>query len=153
MVVAGLALSAAAFVGIANMEGYRGDAYYATEHERQAGISTIGFGATRDVQPADKTTVERALVRLLSDAGEYEQAVRRCAPVPMHQHEFDAFVSLTYNIGINAFCKSTVAKRLNAGDYEGACEAILLWDKQAGQVLRGLTIRRQKERAQCLGLN
>lgn len=149
--IAGLALSAAAYVGIAVHEAYRGEAYYATEHERQQGISTIGFGATENVKPGDRTTVERAMVRLLQDASKYEEAVRRCAPVPMFQHEFDAQVSAAYNIGINAWCKSSMAKRLNAGDYQGACDALLMWNKQAGQVLPGLVKRREQERQKCLG--
>lgn len=149
--VATLVLSAAAFVGIAVNEAYRDTAYYATQHEKERGISTVGFGATEGVKPGDKITVERALVRLLNDSDKYQAAVRRCAPVPMYQYEFDAYVSLTYNIGQGAFCGSTLAKKLNALDYEGACKEILRWDKQNGVVLRGLTIRRQSEYRTCIG--
>jgi len=99
----------------------------------------------------DTTTPERALVRLLDDANKFEQAVRRCAPVPMHQYEFDAYVSLTYNIGENAFCKSTLVKLLNQQKYEEACQQILRWDKFKGRALPGLTKRRQEEFKQCLG--
>ncbi len=146
--ISSLFLSAATLVGIALHEGYSPKAYLPTPND----IQTIGFGSTKGVKAGDTITPERALVRLLEDAGTFEQAVKRCAPVPMHPHEFSAFVSLTYNIGPGAFCRSTVAKRLNAGDYTGACDAILMWDKQAGKTLRGLTIRRKKERDQCLGL-
>lgn len=146
--IATLSLSAATLVSMAMHEGFRDKAYLPTPDD----TLTIGFGSTKGVKAGDTITPERALVRLLEDAGTFEQAVKRCAPVPMHPHEFAAFVSLTYNIGQGAFCKSTVAKRLNAGDYTGACEAILMWDKQAGKTLRGLTIRRKKERDQCLGL-
>jgi lysozyme len=142
-----LALSAAAYVGIAVHEAYRGDAYLPTKDD----VPTIGFGATRDVQMGDKITVERALVRLLEDASEYEQAVRRCAPVAMYQHEFDAWVSFTYNVGTNAFCKSTAAKYLNAGQYEKACDEMTKWVKQAGKTLPGLVKRREAERQKCLG--
>lgn len=151
MKAAGLVLSAGAFVSIAVHEAYRSDAYYATPDEKARGISTVGFGATEGVKPGDRITVERALVRLLNDSDKYQQAVRRCAPVPMHQHEFDAFVSITYNIGTGAFCSSTMAKRLNAGDYPGACDAMLMWNKQGARVLPGLTKRRQEERKRCLG--
>lgn len=146
--ISSLFLSAATLVGIALHEGYKDKAYLPTPDDKL----TIGFGTTKGVKAGDTITPERALVRLLEDAGTFEQAVKRCAPVPMHPHEFSAFVSLTYNIGPGAFCRSTVAKRLNAGDYTGACDAILMWDKQAGKTLRGLTIRRKKERDQCLGL-
>lgn len=145
--VAALVLSASALVGIAQWEDYRGEAYTPVKGD----VPTIGFGTTAGVKPGDKITPPRALVRLLEDANEYEQAVKRCAPVPMYQHEFDAFVSTTYNIGPAAFCRSTMARRLVSGDYAGACEAILMWDKFRGQTLRGLTKRRQAEYRLCKG--
>ena len=69
----------------------------------------------------------------------------------MRQYEYDAFVSLAYNVGENAFCKSTLVRKLNAGDYAGACREILKWDKFRGQPLRGLTMRRQDEYQKCTG--
>lgn len=86
-----------------------------------------------------------------------------CAPVPMHQYEFDAFASFTYNVGPgragvkDGFCElkrggpSSIVRRLLAGDYTGACDALLSWDKFNGKPLRGLTLRREREREQCLG--
>lgn len=147
LAIASLSLSAATLVGIALHEGYRGDAYTPVKGD----VATIGFGTTAGVKPGDKITPERALVRLLADASKFEQAVKRCAPVPMHPYEFSAYVSLTYNIGEGAFCRSTIAKRLNAGDYRGACEAILMWDKFKGKPLPGLTKRRQQEYRECMG--
>lgn len=146
MKVAGLGISGALLVAIASHEGFRGNAY-----DDGVGVQTIGFGTTEGVRSGDKITVERALVRLLADASKFEQAVKRCAPVPMYQHEFDAFVSLTYNIGEVAFCKSTLAKKLNAYDYAGACAEILKWDRAGGRVLPGLTKRRQAEYEKCKG--
>lgn len=142
-----LSLSAAALVGIAIHEGYRPVAYTPVPGD----VPTIGFGTTENVKPGDKTTVERALVKLLADASKFERAVKRCAPVPMHPHEFSAYVSLTYNIGEGAFCKSTLAKKLAAQDYAGACDEILKWDKFKGKPLAGLTKRRQQEHAMCVG--
>jgi len=147
LAIAVLSLSASTLVGIALHEGYRDAAYTPVKGD----VPTIGFGTTQGVNPGDKITVERALIRLLADAGKFEQAVKRCAPVPMHPHEFSAFVSLTYNIGEGAFCRSTLARKLNAGDYTGACAEILRWDKFKGQALPGLTKRRQQEYAQCIG--
>ena len=149
--VASLSLSAATLVGIALHEGYRDTAYHATADEKARGINTIGFGTTMNVQPGQRTTPERALVMLLNDATRFEQAVKRCAPVPMHPYEFAAYVGLTYNIGEGAFCRSTLAKHLNAGRYEQACAEILKWDKQSGRVLPGLTKRRQQEYRLCIG--
>lgn len=144
---ASLVLSASTLVGIALYERYRPDAYVPVPGD----ALTIGFGSTEGVKPGDKITVERALVRLLADASTFERAVKRCAPVPMHQYEFAAFVSLTYNIGEGAFCGSTAARKLRELDYDGACREILRWDKFRGQPLAGLTKRRQTEYRMCVG--
>jgi len=145
--VAALTLSASALVGIALHEGFRDEAYTPVKGD----VATIGFGTTEGVRLGDTITVERALIRLVKDATKFEQAVKRCAPVPMYSYEFSAYVSLTYNIGAGAFCSSTLAKKLNAGDYAGACKEILRWDKFKGQPLAGLTKRRQQEYQMCLG--
>lgn len=145
--IAALALSASALVGIAMHEGYRGDAYIPVKGD----VPTIGFGTTGGVSLGDRTDPVRALIRLQQDADAYARAVKRCAPVPMHQHEFDAYVSLAYNIGPGAFCSSTLAKKLNAGDYAGACREILRWNKAGGRVLSGLTKRRLAEYRLCMG--
>lgn len=114
-------------------------------------VPTIGFGTTGGVNLGDKITPPKALGRALTDVQKFEGAIKQCVTVPLHQHEYDAYVSLTYNIGAGAFCKSTLVKKLNAGDYSGACEQILVWDKFKGKPLRGLTIRRQEEYKKCTG--
>jgi lysozyme len=149
--VAALALSAAAFVGLLQHEGFRDTAYHATADEKARGINTIGFGTTDGVKQGDKITVERALGRALTDGAKFEGAIKRCVKVPLHQHEYDAYVSLAYNIGEGAFCGSTLVRKLNAGDYAGACAEISRWDKQSGKVLPGLTKRRADDRAKCEG--
>ena len=150
--ITALALSAAGLVGIMQYEGYKSAAYIPVPGD----VPTIGHGTTRyedgsAVKMGDRVTPERAQVLLRNDASTFERAVKRCAPVPMHQHEYDAFVSLAYNIGESAFCKSTLVRKLRAGDYAGACREILKWDKFRGQPLRGLTMRRQAEYQQCTG--
>lgn len=147
VLVASLSLSAAALVGIAMKEHFVADAMIPVPGD----VPTIGWGSTEGVKMGDRITPDRALVRLLADADTHAQAVKRCAPVPMYQHEFDAYVSLTYNIGQTAFCGSTLARKLKAGDYPGACREILRWDKFKGAPLRGLTIRREGEFKQCMG--
>lgn len=150
--IAALVISAAALVGIAQWEDYVSVAAPPVAGD----VPTNGFGTTRNpdgspVKLGDRTTPTRALVRLLADADQYARAVKRCAPVPMYQHEFDAYVSLTYNIGPSAFCSSTLALKLGTGDYAGACAQILRWDKFKGKPLRGLTKRRQAEYRMCTG--
>jgi lysozyme len=147
IVIGALTLSASALVGIAVHEGYRGEAYRPVPGD----VPTIGFGTTDGVKPGDRIEPVQALVRKLQDVQRFEGALRQCVRVPLHQHEYDAFLSLAYNIGPGAFCGSTLVRRLNAGDYAGACAEILRWDRFRGEPLRGLTLRRQAENRQCLG--
>jgi lysozyme len=151
-VIAGLMLSAGGLIGIASHEGYRDTAYIPVPGD----VLTIGFGSTTNsdgsrVALGQRTNPISSLKRLGEHVEVFEDAVRTCAPVPMYQHEFDAYVSLTYNIGGNAFCKSTLAKKLVVYDYEGACKEILKWDKFKGNALPGLTKRRIEEYNTCIG--
>lgn len=141
-----IAISAACLVGIATHEGYRSEAYKDT-----VGIPTVGFGETAGVKMGDKTTPERALVQLLESTEKHADAIRQCIHVPLYQHEFDAYISLAYNIGTGAFCRSTLVKKLNAKDYAGACEEIRRWNKAGGKVLPGLVKRRDVEYRMCIG--
>lgn len=150
--IAGIVLSAGGLIGIASHEGYRGEAYIPVPGD----VPTIAFGSTTNsdgtpVRLGQRTNPVAALKRLGEHVEIFEDAVKTCAPVPMYQHEFDAYVSLTYNIGGNAFCKSTIVKKLNAYDYEGACKEILKWDKFQGKSLPGLTKRRTEEYNICIG--
>lgn len=146
IVVASLSLSAAALVGIATYEGYRSDAYMDV-----VGVPTIGFGETKGVRAGDKTEPVRALVTLLDSAERHADGVRSCIKVPLYPHEFSAYVSLAYNIGVGAFCGSTLVKLLNQKRYAEACQQILRWDKAGGRQVRGLTLRRQAEYRTCTG--
>lgn len=145
--IAALTLSAAAFVGLAVHEGYSDTAIIPVPGD----VPTLGFGTTGGVKMGDKTTPTKALTRALSDVRQFEGALKTCVKVPLHQHEYDAYLSLAYNIGPTAFCNSTLVRVLNQEQYREACDQILRWDKFKGEPLRGLTIRRQKEHRQCLG--
>lgn len=145
--VAALALSAAAFVGLLAHESYTSTAVIPVPGD----VPTIGFGTTGGVKMGDKITPPKAAARALADVQTFEGALRQCVKVPLAQHEYDAYISLSYNIGSTAFCGSRLVRKLNAGDYAGACAEILKWDKFKGKPLRGLTIRRQDEYRQCVG--
>lgn len=146
--IAALSLSAMALIGIAAHEGYRGEAYIPVKGDRP----TLGFGDAQGVKPGQKTDPVRALIRLGSQAQTFEVAMRQCiGDVPLHQHEWDAYVSLTFNIGEGAFCRSTLVRKLKAGDHAGACAEILRWDRFQGRPLAGLTKRRKDEHALCTG--
>ena len=142
--VATLALSAAGFVGITTYEGFRSDAY-----NDGVGVTTIGFGSTAGVKPGDRITVERALVTALADATRHGEEIKKCIKVPLYQTEFDAYSSFAYNVGTGAFCGSTLLKKLNSGDYPGACAELSRWVKAGGKVLPGLVKRRAAERKLC----
>lgn len=146
--IAMLTLSAAALVGIAVNEGYSDKAYTPVPGD----VPTIGFGDTHGVKLGDRTDPVRALIKLNQHTQTFQRELRGCiGDVPMHQHEWDAIVSWTYNVGSTAACKSTLVKKLQAGDYPGACRELLRWDKFQGKPLPGLTKRRQDEFSTCMG--
>jgi len=153
--IGALTLSAAGLVGILSWEGYRGEAHIPVAGD----VPTIGYGTTEGVKLGDRTTPEQALARALRDVTKFEGAIRQCVAVPLHQHEYDAYVSLAYNIGPAAFCGSTLVKKLNGGDYEGACSEILRWTYFHGhdckrpehqRLCGGLADRRQAEFQHCM---
>jgi len=149
--VAALTLSAAGMLSITSSEGFSEKAIIPTKGD----VPTYGHGSTRKadgspVRMGDTITRQQAAELVNKDAGLFAAAIKRCVTVPLTQGEFDAYVSLTYNIGAGAFCKSTLVKRLNAGDYAGACEEIKRWDKMGGRRLRGLTTRRLREYRMCV---
>lgn len=144
---AGLAISGAALVGIAMHEGYVPHAY-----KDPVGIWTIGFGETAGVKPGQTTTPIRAMVQMLDSANAIAKGMVACIHVPIAQHEFDAYLSFTYNVGAGAFCRSTLAKKLNEGKYEEACAELKKWVYAGGRVLPGLANRREQEYKKCMGL-
>ena len=145
--LAALSLSGMGLVAIVMNEGYNSTAYIPVKGD----VPTIGFGTTKGVKLGDRTTPQDALKRALTDINQFEGALKQCVKVPLTQGEYDAYISLSYNIGSFAFCNSTLVKRLNAGRYEDACAEILQWDRFKGQKLAGLTKRRTEEYHLCLG--
>ena len=146
--IAGLSLSAAGLVGILNYEGFSDTAYIPVPGD----VPTIGFGSTKGVKLGDTITPEKAIERAYRDIQKTESAIHKCVHVPLSDNEYSSFVSLAYNIGTSAFCSSTLVKKLNAGDYEGACAEIKRWVYVKGQVVPGLVNRREKEYRMCMGL-
>lgn len=157
--IAALALSASAFVGLAVNEGYTEGAIVPTKGD----VPTYGFGSTTRadgtrVQMGDKTTPVAALQRSLEFIQVSEAKIKRCIAVPLAQGEYDVYVEMSYNIGAGAFCSSTIVRRLNALDYAGACQAILMWNKvgatdcsvPGNKTCWGLWQRRLDARTKCL---
>lgn len=121
-----------------------------TAYRDSGGVWTIGYGSTRDVREGMRISQAEADQRFLADTEWAQAAVRTDVVVPITQPQFDALVSLAYNIGAGAFAKSTLVRLLNAGDYRGAAEQFLAWNKVRGEVVTGLALRRAKERAMFL---
>jgi lysozyme len=96
--VGSLVVSAVALVSIASFEGYRGEAY-----KDVAGIPTIGYGETKGVAMGQTTTPERALIQLLKSVNSHSDQIRPLITVPLYQHEFDAYSSFAYNVGVSNF--------------------------------------------------
>lgn len=135
---------------IKEFEGLKLEAY-----QDIAGIWTIGYGHTETAREGMTVTEEQAEALLRWDLKGFETAVNGTVKVELQQHEFDALVSLAFNIGAGAFRRSTAVKRLNGLDRHGAAEAITWWNKARvnGEFreVTGLTRRRRAEALMFLG--
>jgi lysozyme len=125
---------------ITKEEGVRYRAY-----QDSKGLWTIGVGhliKSNEPHLMKETLTQQEVDKLLeSDLKWCDEAVANSVRVPLTQPQYDALYSLCFNIGETQFKKSTVVKRLNTGDYKGAADAILMWNKPA--VLEN---RRKRER-------
>lgn len=124
-------------------------------YDDPAGYATVGIGhliAKRRVNDADRKqwgrlTEAQAFDLFRSDARKFIDAVAASVVVPLTQNQFDALVSFAFNVGEGAFRSSTLLKKLNAKDYQGAAAEFAKWNKAGGRVLKGL-VRRRKEEAE-----
>jgi lysozyme len=126
---------------------------YLTAYADIVGVWTICDGDTKGVRSGMVETEAGCRDRLERQLIAHARPVLNCVPslrAPDREHQLVASVSLAYNIGTGGFCRSTVARRFNAGDWRGGCDAMLMWNKAGGREVRGLTLRRQRERAICL---
>lgn len=112
-----------------------------------AGVQTIGWGCTEGVKLGMVWTEAEAEAALRREIAKFEVAVNKSVTVETNQNEYDAMVSLAYNIGAAAFERSSVLKRLNKGNRAGAAQAFEMWSKGGGRVLPGLVSRRKREAA------
>ncbi len=134
-------LSANGLALIKAHEGLRTRAYRCP-----AGVWTIGYGSTGpQVKDGMAVSPEQAEAILRADLVRFEAAVRRHA-LPASQNQYDALVSLAFNIGVAAFARSSLVRRHVAGDFAGAAAEFGRWTKSEGRELRGLVRRRAAER-------
>lgn len=126
---------------IKRFEAFRGTAY-----QDVVGVWTIGYGFTVGVREGDTMTQAQADARLDAELVPYERAVEAAAG-PCNQNQFDALVSLAWNIGIKGMSGSSAVKAHRRGDFQAAARAFALWNKAGGKVWPGLTRRRAAEAA------
>ncbi|MGE7136042.1 lysozyme [Luteibacter sp. NPDC031894] len=112
---------------------------------------TIGYGSTTGVKEGDVITLDQAEARLDRDLLNAAAVVNQKVRVPLSQNQFDALVDFVFNLGAKNFSGSTLLRKLNAGDYEGAASEFPRWTHASGRTMPGLVIRRAKERAMFEG--
>ena len=140
-------VGAAAIALVGTWEGLRLTAY-----RDVVGVPTVCYGETYGVKLGDKHTKAECDAMLMRSLRKHEVGMRKCLKNPdaIPGKSYVAFVSLTYNIGVGAFCRSTARKRLNRGDVRGACNAAKWFNKAGGRTIKGLVNRRAAEHRLCL---
>lgn len=114
------------------------------------GVLTYCDGATESAAWGRAYTPAECDVQLDRDLERHAAGIAGCIPLArLSDGQKVAFVDAAYNIGVAAFCGSTMARRINAGDIDGACDALLMWNRAGGREVAGLTRRRQAERQLC----
>ncbi|MEG0487220.1 MAG: lysozyme [Acinetobacter sp.] len=123
-----------------------------TSYDDGVGVWTIGFGTTVypngiRVKKGDTCSEAQAKAYMAYDLKKFEAAVNMAVIVQLNQNQFEALVSLAYNIGAGAFSQSTLVKKLNANDIRGAADQFDVWVNAGGKRIQGLVNRRAKEKA------
>ena len=135
------------------------EGFSSTSYLDVVNIPTIGWGNTfyedgRKVKLGEQISKTDALKLLEVVANrDFADKIFPAIKVKVTQSQFDAMVSLAYNIGVGAFLKSTLLKKVNANDFTGASEEFLRWNKAGGKEVLGLTKRREREKQLFLSLS
>lgn len=133
---------------VGGFEGLRQTAY---QDFSPARVWTVCYGETDGVKRGDHYSKAECDAMLAGRLEEFERGVRSCVSASLTDRQMAASISLAYNIGVGAFCRSSVARAFNAGDIRGGCDAFLRFNRAGGIVFPGLTKRREAERQLCLG--
>lgn len=135
---------------IGNAEGCRRDPYQCPADVLTVGIGSTEFGG-EPINPNKRYSDDEIAKRWVKDIQTAERCVNNFGNgYKIPQSVFDASVSLTFNVGCGNASKSTMFRKLRKGDYVGACNELPRWTSAGGRQLRGLVIRREKERQLCL---
>ncbi|WP_313752340.1 lysozyme [Mixta calida] len=143
----GAMLIATVFLG--GKDGVEGRVY--EPYKDVVGVWTVCDGHTgTDIIQGKRYTDQECDRLLWQDLQSVRKTVDSLVKVPLSEYQRAALYSFTYNVGTSAFSKSTLLKKLNAGDQQGACEELRRWVYAGGMKWTGLMNRREMERAMCL---
>lgn len=134
-------------IGIASIAGYEG--LRTVAYKDPVGIPTICYGYTHNVFMGMQKTEKECVILLEEEVQRFTDGVLKAYKGPISQGELDAYVSFAYNVGLGAFEKSTLLRKLKAGDRRGACDELLRWVYAKGKKLPGLEARRKAENKTC----
>ena len=126
---------------VKEFEGFRATAYICP-----AGVLTIGYGTTDNVEIGDEVTRDEAEEMLMEDLISASKGVDELVEVELTQRQYDSLTSFVYNCGREAFRNSTMLRLINEGKFDAAAAQFGRWNKGGGRVLAGLTRRREAER-------
>lgn len=147
VLAAAVAAAAAAFV--APWEGL-----YTKPYRDMVGVLTVCYGETEGVKASDRYTPAQCRKMLAEKLPRYYSEISACWGPEVEKRLTNnmriAFTSGAYNFGSGAFCKSSMVRALKAGNRRKACDALLLYNRAGGRVVRGLVNRRKAERKLCL---
>ena len=116
------------------------------------GIWTVCYGNTgKEAKKGNTYTDEQCLDQMAEDLASHDKQMMNLIRVPLTDYQHAAFLSFTYNVGVGNFKSSTMLRKLNSKDYNGACQELVKWIYAKGQKLNGLVNRRQDELKMCLG--
>jgi lysozyme len=144
-----VAVASAGVLAIATPMIYKYEGTRYTPYRDSGGVMTVCEGDTYNVDPNKTYSPDECAARLKERLTEHNSGMVACVSVPMSDGEHAAYLSFTYNVGVKAFCNSTLNKKLHAGDRKGACAELSRWTLVNGVHSRGLERRRAEERKTC----
>ena len=149
-IAGGVVGTAAAIALAANVLIYPSEGERHTVYRDVVGMLTVCVGETHNIQIGHVYSHAECMNMLDGRLAEFDKGVRDCTRDDMPTEVEAAALSLAYNIGLGGFCKSTFARKVKAGDYDGACNSLMLYDRAGGREIAGLKNRRARERKVCV---
>lgn len=147
-----IAVSAAAVVALAAAALVKPwEGYSPTPYLDIVGVRTVCYGQTGNIENRRYSKAECEAM-LQSELGQYLSELQRCIHQPLRQHEWAAVLSLAYNMGTPAICRSTMVRKINAGaPPREFCAELRKWVYAGGKRVKGLVNRREAEYRVCMG--